>query len=458
MAIPLKYYMLYTALMLSVLLSTQAQNADGVHNSGQTRIYRFAIHEDIMPGTVRLVDRALEAAAAMDADFIVLDLDSYGGLLDAGDSVHVKLLRCPIPVLCYISNNAASAGALIAISCDSIYMSPYAKIGAASVVDQSGAPVDEKYQAYMRGIMRSTAEANGRNPEIAEAMVQGGGAVPGVIDSGQILTFTTSEAMQNGYCEGQVNSIQDLLTQVGISNYAITEHELSALDKTMNFLLNPILRGLCITFIFLGLYFELQTPGIGFALLISIVAALLYFAPLYVEGLAANWEVLVFVAGLILIALEIFVIPGFGVAGVTGILLTFMGLVLSMVGNTGFNFDLSGMGSVTEAILVVLSSFVISLAVMFAFFGRFMRSGMFRKLTLETSEHTQEGYNTTIFSEPNALIGKIGIAMTDLRPAGKIEIAGEWYDGQSEAEYLTKGTQVKVIDVKNNYLIVRKTI
>lgn len=458
MAIPLKYYMLYTALMLSVLLSTQAQNADGVHNSGQTRIYRFSIHEDIMPGTVRLVDRALEAAAAMDADFIVLDLDSYGGLLDAGDSVHVKLLRCPIPVLCYISNNAASAGALIAISCDSIYMSPYAKIGAASVVDQSGAPVDEKYQAYMRGIMRSTAEANGRNPEIAEAMVQGGGAVPGVIDSGQILTFTTSEAMQNGYCEGQVNSIQDLLTQAGISNYAITEHGLSALDKTMNFLLNPILRGLCITFIFLGLYFELQTPGIGFALLISIVAALLYFAPLYVEGLAANWEVLVFVAGLVLIALEIFVIPGFGVAGVTGILLTFMGLVLSMVGNTGFNFDLSGMGSVTEAILVVLSSFVISLAVMFAFFGKFMRSGMFRKLTLETSEHTQEGYNTTIFSEPNALIGKIGIAMTDLRPAGKIEIAGEWYDGQSEAEYLTKGTQVKVIDVKNNYLIVRKTI
>lgn len=87
-----------------------------------------------------------------------------------------------------------------------------------------------------------------------------------------------------------------------------------------------------------------------------------------------------------------------------------------------------------------------------------MRSGMFRKLTLETSEYTQEGYNTTIFSEPNALIGKIGIAMTDLRPAGKIEIAGEWYDGQSEAEYLTKGTQVKVIDVKNNYLIVRKTI
>lgn len=456
MAIPLKYYMLYTALMLSVLLSTQAQKVDGVHNSGQTKIYRFAIHEDIMPGTVRLVDRALEAAVAMDADYIVLDLDSYGGLLDAGDSVHVKLLRCPIPVLCYITNNAASAGALIAISCDSIYMSPYAKIGAASVVDESGSPVDEKYQAYMRGIMRSTAEANGRNPEIAEAMVQGGGAVPGVIDSGQILTFTTNEALNNGFCEGQVNSIQDLLTQAGISNYTIAEHELTGLDKTMNFLLNPILRGLCITFIFLGLYFELQSPGIGFALIISIIAALLYFAPLYIEGLAANWEVLIFIAGLLLIVLEIFVIPGFGVAGIAGIVLTFMGLVLSMVGNSGFNFDMSGMGSVTEAILVVLSSFVISLAVMFAFFGRFTRSKFFRTLSLETAEKTTEGYHTTIFNQPDSMIEKTGITMTDLRPAGKVEIDGEWLDGQSEAEYLVKGTVVKVVAVKNNYLIVRK--
>lgn len=457
MRIRLISYMLYTALCLSVLLSTQAQNAQDVHNSQPVKVYQFAIHEDIMPGTVRLVDRALEQALAMDADYILLDLDSYGGMLDAGDSVHIKLLRCPIPVLCYISNNAASAGALIAISCDSIYMSPFAKIGAASVVDQNGALVDEKYQAYMRGIMRSTAEATGRNPEIAEAMVQGGGGVPGIIDSGKILTFTTKEALLHGYCEGESASLQGVYAVTGINNPEVSEHHLSGMDKVMNFLLNPVLRGLCITFIFLGLYFELQSPGIGFALVIAIIAALLYFGPLYVEGLAAHWEVLLFVIGVLLLLAEIFVIPGFGVAGVTGIILVFIGLALSMVGNSGLNFELSGLGVLTESLLIVFSSLIVAAVVMFAFFGRFLKSGVFRKLSLETSENAQEGYHTTIFHEPANLIGKIGIAMTDLRPSGKIEIDNAWYDAQSEASYITKGTKVKVLDVKNNYLIVRES-
>jgi len=456
MRIPLKYYILCTALSLSVLLCTQAQTPGNVGKQDKVRVYAFTLHENIMPGTVRLVENAIQAALAENADYILMDLDSYGGLLDAGDSVHVKLLRCPIPVICYISNNAASAGALIAISCDSIYMSPYAKIGAASVVDESGAPVDEKYQAYMRGIMRSTAEATGRDPEIAEAMVQGGGAVPGVIDSGQILTFTTTEALKHGYCEGSAKSAMEALQLAGIQEPLIVQHRISGMDKVMNFLLNPVLRGILITLIFLGLYFELQTPGIGFALIVSVLSALLYFAPLYIEGLADNWEVLLFIAGLALIILEIFVIPGFGVAGITGIVAVFMGLVLSMVYNNGFNFDLAGMGSVTQSLLVVLSSLVISLAVMFAFFGRFMRSKLFRTLTLETSENAGEGYHTTIFNQPDALIGKTGIATTDLRPAGKVEIDGVWYDGQSEDEYILRGSGIKVMRISNNYLFVRK--
>lgn len=446
---------LFTIVLISVLLCTQGQNPATVDKTPNNKVYFFELHEDIGPSSVRIVDRALEEALAMNADYIVMSLDSYGGLLDAGDTIHVKLLRCPIPVICYVTNNAASAGALIAISCDSIYMSPYAKIGAASVVDESGNPVDEKYQAYMRGIMRSTAEANNRNPEIAEAMVQGGGAVPGVIDSGKILTFTTSEAITNNYCEGEVNSLTEVLKLANIENATITEYEETGMDKLMGFLLNPVLRGLCITFIFLGIYFELQSPGIGFALVIAIMAALLYFAPLYVEGLAANWEILLFVIGLILIALEIFVVPGFGVTGISGILLTFIGLVLSMVKNVGFNFEMSGSGAITESVLVVLSSFVISIAVMFAFFGRFTQSKLFKTLSLQTSENNSEGYNSTIFTEPASMKGKTGIAMSDLRPSGKIMIDGEWYDGQSDGDYILKGAEIKVVGVMNAYLIVR---
>ena len=446
---------LLTITFISVLLCTQAQTDAQSNRVVKKQIYYFELHQDIMPTAVRIVDRAIREAKEMNADYIIMSLDSYGGLLDAGDTIHVKLLRCPIPVLCYITNNAASAGALIAISCDSIYMSPYAKIGAASVVDQEGKVVDEKYQAYMRGIMRSTAEANGRDPEIAEAMVQGGGAVPGIIDSNKILTFTTAEAIKYNYCEGEANSVEDLLAKLNITNYEITEYETTGMDKVMAFLLNPVLRGLCITFIFLGLYFELQSPGIGFALVIAVIAALLYFAPLYVEGLAANWEILFFIIGLILIILEIFVVPGFGVTGIAGIVLTFSALVLAMVKNVGFNFEMSGDGEITTSLLIVLSSFVISLAVMFAFFGRFTRSKLFKTLSLQTSENHSEGYNSTIFNIPSDFIGKTGIAMSDLRPAGKIEINNEWYDGQSDGEFISKGELVKVVSVMNNYLIVR---
>lgn len=448
---------LFTTIAISVQLCTQAQNIQPIDNSAKTSIYYFEIHQDITATTVRLVDKAIKEAVAMQSDYILLSLDSYGGLLDAGDTIHVKLLRCPIPVLCYVTNNAASAGALIAISCDSIYMSPYAKIGAASVVDQEGKLVDEKYQAYMRGIMRSTAEANGRDPEIAEAMVQGGGGVVGVIDSGKILTFTTSEAIQFNYCEGVADNRKDLLKKLNFEESQVTEYETTAMDRVMAFLLNPILRGLCITFIFLGLYFELQTPGIGFALLISIIAALLYFAPLYVEGLADNWEILIFVIGLILIALEIFVVPGFGVTGIGGIVLTFSSLVLAMIKNVGFNFELTGGDKIIESVLIVMSAFVISLTVMFAFFGRFTRSKLFRTLSLETVENVSEGYHTNIFNKTINYIGKIGIAVSDLRPAGKITIDGDQFDGQSDGEYIHKGDKIVVTEMKNNYLIVRKT-
>lgn len=453
---PLSRFILLTGLVMTVLLCTQAQQAEPTVNPAKKKIYYFELHQDIMPMAVRLVDKAITEAKQLHADYIVMSLDSYGGLLDAGDTIHVKLLRCPIPVMAMITNNAASAGALIAISCDSIYMTPYAKIGAASVVDQNGNIVDEKFQAYMRGIMRSTAETNHRDPEIAEAMVQGGGGVPGIIDTGKILTFTTSEAILHNYCEGQVTDLIDLLKQAHIDDYEIVEYVPTGIDKMMNFLLNPVLRGLCITFIFLGLYFELQSPGIGLPLIVAIIGALLYFAPLYVEGLAANWEILIFVAGLILIVLEIFVVPGFGVTGVLGIIFSFSGLVLAMLFNSGLNFEMSGTGAVTQSVLIVLSAFIISLAVMFAFFGRFTKSKLFKTISLETSENASEGYSSTMFSQPENMIGKTGIAMSDLRPAGKVEIDNIYLDAQSEGDYILKGETVKVIQVMNSFVVVRK--
>lgn len=437
------------------LLWTVVSALSSVDNSSQKKILYFEIHQDIMPAAWRTVQSAVNQAEAIQADYILLSLDTYGGMLDAADSIRTRLLATDIPVIVHITNNAASAGALISIACDSIYMSSFAKIGAASVVDQSGNVMPDKYQSYMRGMMRATAEANNRNPEMAEAMVGAKKSIAGIIDSGSVLTFTTSEAILNGFCEGEAENAEAALAAAGITNYEMVKYEATFMDKMMGFFLNPVLRGLCITFIFLGLYFELQTPGVGFPLVLAIIAALLYFAPLYFEGLAENWEILLFVLGLILLALEIFVIPGFGVAGISGIALIVTGLLLSMLQNNGFNFEFTGNGAIAESFAVVLGAIIFTLIIIIGFFGRFLNSGLFKKISLQTSEHNVEGYNTNI-PALESLVGKTGIAVSDLRPAGKIEIDGEWFDGQTEGDYILKGDNVKVMAAKNSFVVVRK--
>ena len=408
-----------------------------------------------MPSAFRTVQSALDEAHAINADLVAITMDTYGGMLDAADSIRTRLLAAKMPVVVFITNNAASAGALIAIACDSIYMSSFAKIGAASVVDQSGNLMPDKYQSFMRGIMRATAESSGRDPDIAAAMVGADKTIPGIIDSGRVLTFTTNEAIANGFCEGMAADLKAALELAGYSDYEFVEYVPSGMDKAMGVLLNPVLRGLCLTFIFLGLYFELQTPGVGLPLGIAITAALLYFAPLYIEGLASNWEVLLFVVGLILIGLEVFVIPGFGVAGVTGIAAVFISLILSMVANDGFNFEFTGTDMLVQAFGVVMGSIALTLIFIVAFFGRFLSSPLFKKVALLTSEQSAEGYTSNALSN-DLLEGKHGTAVTDLRPAGKVAVDTEWYDAQTDGEYLLKGDTVVVLEVKNSYIVVRK--
>jgi membrane-bound serine protease (ClpP class) len=203
-------------------------------------------------------------------------------------------LNSRIPVWVFIDDNAASAGALIAIACDSIYMKPGGKIGAATVVNQTGEQVPDKFQSYMRATMRATAEAQGkdtivsgsdtllvwrRDPAIAEAMVDPKLYVEGISDTGQVLTFTANEAVLNGYSEGTAESMEEVIAKLGLEEYTLKTYTPSSMDKVIGFLINPLVSGVLIMIIIGGIYFELQSPGIGFALGASIVAALLYFAP-----------------------------------------------------------------------------------------------------------------------------------------------------------------------------------
>lgn len=447
-------------LVAILLISWNAKASDTLNTSLHTypdplKVFQIEIREEIAPPVWRKVQKALETAKETQAGLILIHMNTYGGMVDAADSIRTAILQSTIPVWVFIDNNAASAGALISIACDSIYMRRGANIGAATVVDQTGKPMPDKYQSYMRAMMRSTAEANGRDPQIAQAMVDPRISISGLIDSTMVLTFTAAEAVKHGFCEGLAENIEEVLADAGIENYTIDEQKLTAIDHIIGFLISPAISGLLIMLIIGGIYFELQSPGIGFPSAIAIAGALLYFAPLYLEGLAANWEILIFIVGVVLVAIEIFAIPGFGVAGISGIILIVAGLALSMTDNIGFSFDADGLKQLLEAVIVVITATFLSIVGSIWLTKKlFGERTVFGQLSLNTAMTQEDGYTPAGF-ENSTLIGAIGIANTILRPAGKITLNNEMYDAICETGYVEKGTRIIVTGMSNTQLIVR---
>lgn len=433
-------------------------------------VYVLNIKKEITKATWRQTDQAFFNADSLNADVFLIHMNTYGGTVADADLIRTRILESKIPVYVFIDNNAASAGALISIACDSIYMRPGGSIGAATVVNQTGAAMPDKYQSYMRSTMRATAEAHGkdtiitandtiyqwhRDPLIAEAMVDQRVYIEGLSDTGKVLTFTPAEAIANGYCEGLAESIPEVLEKVGVKEYRIEEYEPSWIEKIIGFLVHPMVSGFLIMGIVGGIYFEMQSPGIGFALGIAILSALAYFSPLYLEGLAANWEIMVFVIGIILVAVEIFVIPGFGIPGVLGVLLIFTSLVLSLIDNVNFDFEgveISGVGvAITTVIFGVFGGFIISLYLGSKVFSA--KSGLFKNMALKTVQNVSDGFvsvETSLFE----LKGKDGIAQTVLRPGGKVLINNDVYDAVAENGFIDKGDRIHVTKVEATQLYV----
>lgn len=438
----------------SILMLATVAWLGAQESSNDKRIFVMEIRDDIDPRMNRYVDLALTQATEEGADIVIIDMDTYGGAVNDANDIRTRILEYEKPVWVYINNDAASAGALISIACDSIYMVPGANIGAATVVNGTdGSQAPDKYQSYMRSIMRSTAEENSRDPLIAEGMVDERVEIEGVTEAGKIITFTATEAIKNGYCEAEVASIRDIIEKNGIYDYELIEYELSGTEKIIAFFLNPVVSGLLILVITGGIFFELQTPGVGFPLAAAGVALVLYLVPYYLNGLASNWEILAFFVGLILIALEIFVIPGFGVAGILGIICTVASLIFMMLGNDKFNFDYVPSGEITQAATVVLVGIFGSILLLLLFGYRITQSKMFSRVALVTTQQKSEGYTATFYTEN--LVGKEGIAATILRPSGRVEIEDNIYDAYTRGEYVEQGEKIKVVKQEGTSLQVR---
>ena len=418
------------------------------------KVMVMEIKAEIDPRMSRYVKLALANAEKTNADYIIIDMDTFGGALNDAKEIVDMLMDEKRPLWVFINADAASAGALISIACDSIYMSPGATIGAATVVNGTGEAAPDKYQSYMRSIMRSTAEEKGRDPRIAEGMVDENVVIDSLKQVGKVITFTTNEAIENGYCEAKVESIEEILKRNNIESYEIETFELGASEKIIAIFLNPFISGILILLIIGGIYFELQTPGIGFPLFAALTALVLYLVPYYLNGLAEYWEIIALFTGIILLVVEIFVLPGFGIAGVAGITLTLVSLILIMLNNDFFNFEFVPLGDIIVATFATVGG--LTGGVLLLFFGgaRLTKTKAFQRIALNDTQQKSQGYTVNTLSD--TLLGKKGVAYTILRPGGKVIIDEQIYDAFTRGDYVEKGDTIEVIGNEGITLKVRK--
>ena len=414
-------------------------------------VFVIEIRQDIDKSSMRKLGLGLREAERAGADYIILHLDTYGGAVDAADSMRTAILHAPVPVIAFIDMQAASAGALISIACDSIYMRNGSSIGAATVVNQNGEVMPDKYQSFMRGMMRATAEAHGRradgtwfrDPAIAEKMV----------DTAGVLSFTPDEAIEARYCEGKAGSIDEVIEHIGLEECEIVHQELSPLEKFILLMMSPLLQGIFLMMIIGGIYFEIQSPGLGLPSIIALIGAVLYFSPLYISGLALNWEIVLFILGLILLAVEIFVTPGFGVAGVLGAILSLTALIFAMIDNDTLYFEGKlNLRALLEPCAIVLVSTVTALVLSIWGASKLYPRKSFAYIAQKTELKGDEGWVGVETDSLAACVGQVVTAATEMCPSGKVEYGERQYEAVMEYGSANAGEQLKVIRAEGGRL------
>lgn len=411
-------------------------------------VYRIAITGVVENGLAPYVARSLREAQSAGAVAAYLDIDTPGGRIDAAERIADAVRAAKIPVYAYVNPRAYSAGALIAISSNGIYMRPGAVIGAATPVDGQGGKAPEKMVSAMRAEFRAMAEQRGLDPRLAEAMVDENVEIPGVVRKGQLLTLSTAEAVRLKFAKGQVADEAALLAAIGHPGARVISTETNWAEGIVRFLTNPLVSPLLLSLGILGLVFEIKTGAFGLGGLLSLVSLGLFFGSSLILGLAGWEEVLLLGLGLMALAAEVFVVPGFGVAGILGILAIIASMVLAMMG--GYPTS----GDVAQALAVLGASLFITAAVTYAWLRHLPNSGRFSGLLLKGAGSRNQGF-TTAPSRPE-LVGKDGTALTDLRPSGTARIGEERIDVVTEGEYVPQGSRVQVVQSDGYRHVVRK--
>jgi membrane-bound serine protease (ClpP class) len=430
------------------LLLTLALTAAPAASVAQTPlVYRIDVTGTVENGLAPYIARGIREAEAADAQAVYLNIDTPGGRIDAAERISDAVRGASVPVYAFVNPRAFSAGALIAISARAVYMRPGAVMGAATPVDGEGTRASEKLVSAMRAEFRAVAEQRGLDPRVAEAMVDERVAIPGLTEEGRLLTLTTSEAIRVGYAKGEAAEESALLEAIRLPGARVVALEPNWAELVVRFLTNPVVAPLLLSLGLLGLVFEIKTGAFGLGGLLSLASLGLFFGSSFVLGLAGWEEILLLGLGLIALAVEVFVLPGFGVAGILGLVAIAAAVVMSMIGAAPTG------GDVAQALGVLGASLVITGAVIFAWLRHLPNSGRFKGLLLHGSMPQSEGYISAPASE---LVGRDGVALTDLRPAGTAQIGSERVDVVTEGEYVAQGSAVRVIRSEGYRHVVRQ--
>lgn len=424
--------------------TTRAQEA----GDGDATVHRIPVSGVIELGLAPFIERSLRDAEQAGASAAILDIETPGGRVDAAQRIANALTESPIPVYAFVNHRAFSAGALIALATDGVFMRSGSVIGAATPVTGEGQKAPEKIVSAMRSEMRALAESRGLDPRVAEAMVDEDIEIPGVVDQGKLLTLTTDEAVRLGYAT-EVESYADLLDRLGLADAETLSAEINWAERLVRFLTNPVLTPLLLSLGFLGLLIEVKTPGFGLAGGAGLLSLGLFFGSHYLVGLAGLEELLVLGLGLVLLGIEVFVVPGFGVFGILGILGIVGGIYMSLLGQFSTVVDYTTAAGViaTSIILVLITAWAIVRTLPSN--SRLARSGIL--LGQRTSRET--GYLSA--AARVELVGLEGTAVTDLRPAGVGIFGDERIDVVAETGWIEEGTPIRIIRAEGYRHVVR---
>jgi len=427
------------------------------------QVYLLEVKGTIDMGLAYFFERQIPQLNNEGGDAILLDIDTFGGRVDAATMMKNALLNSELPTIAFINTKAISAGSLISLACDTIVMRSGATMGATTVVDVQSQKAGEKAQSYMREEMAATAESKGRNPDIAMAMVdesididtlvlaEGDTLFLGEIEGshpGKLLTLRTTTAMKYGMADYQMDSIDDIMDHFGYSMNDVVKVEPTWSEKIVRFLTDPIVSSLLMTLGFLGLIFEIQSPGWGIPGTVGLLALVLFFSTSVIADLASMMELLFLIGGIILIGIEAFVIPGFGVVGILGIALMIYAMFTMLIPAAPTAADIN---AALWALSISLIGGVIGLALLIK---RMLKTKAWQRISLGTSEKTDKGYSGSIGLE--AYVGKTGVALTTLRPAGTAIVEGKRIDVVTVGDFIDKDSEIVISRIDGNRIVVEK--